>query len=447
MKYSLHGFISISKLIDNTKDVDSPLGELSDLVRTYALDKGYYTKEQYPNVRLISFRSKEDDADVEVPLSIRDTCIKLGDWLYRKGMDGTFTASSEAAQQAILAELQSEITNVKTGKMVISKGVYLPSFVEFELVNKLTYESTLIKLWLSDSAFKKQYPFHEILVVPITENIDDFFLDYANVSKLKVDLDLAKIHEKANLLKGKSPYTTIRTLNYTWTKNTKKPVSIPWTILIYGDVADNMDIIRNSLANWILSNSTHSREEWMQVFPDIFVPTEFIIAPVWTTESVPGYRMIASMYSPSVPLAKVLPFAKEAIPRYTDENLSEKGYLTSSLYKSLQLFIVGNSQNRYAPADFYQLYPQYALIHSRSEDFNRIDTRTQVFIEMLTAMILQAESMSPETELPPGYAKVTRDNILYLSKSHENIDFLMTAKCNYTKPNGLTGIKLEGTRE
>ena len=95
MKYSLHAFMTLNDFIDNTRHKDSPLGELSALGRTYATDLGYYTKDDAPGVRLVSFRSKTDDtADIEVPLAVRDLCIRLGKWLEAKANDRTISQNN-----------------------------------------------------------------------------------------------------------------------------------------------------------------------------------------------------------------------------------------------------------------------------------------------------------------------------------------------------------------
>lgn len=443
MKYSLHAFMTLNDFIDNTRHKDSPLGELSALGRTYATDLGYYTKDDAPGVRLVSFRSKTDDtADIEVPLAVRDLCIRLGKWLEAKANDRTISQNNVTNKQAIIAEFQQHIKDVNLGRVVTVKGIYLPQFIEFKLVDTATYSDSLIKIWFSDPAFKSQYPYYEIKIIPIVDNLDDFFLDVNSVQRIRNELNLETLHDKVNRLREDSPFTLLKTYNYQWKGDvTGDGISIPWTVLIYGGIGENLDIIKDELVKYILANSKKSRAEWEKIFPDLFVPTEYVIAPIWTMSSVPGFRTIASMYSPTIRYKDAIPFAKEAMKGYEEAHLKANLEISSCLYKSIGLLICGNAMNRLAPISFYEKYPQYALIGSRTDDFNRMDKQHQLMVLKLNELLLAAENIEPDTDTGLNLTKVIRNGVLYASVMYENIQFLCVARHNYTSG------KLKGTSE
>lgn len=431
MKYSLHAFMTLNDLIDNTRFKDSPLGELSALARTYSPDLGYYTREDVPGVRLVSFRSRTDNTDTEVPLAVRDLCIRLGKWLKEKADDRTIGQNNDNNRQAIVAEFQNQIKNVVLGRVVTVKGISLPQYIEFKLVDTEVYSETLIKIWFSDPAFKAQYPFYEVRVVPMTANLDDFFQEEDFVRQMRNALDLNVLHDNINTLREESPFTLLKTYNYVW-KGGTTDIDIPWTVLVYGGIGENLDIIKDEIVKYVLANSTKPRSEWERIFPDLFVPTEYIIAPMWTLESVPGYRTIAGMYSPTVKYADILPFAKEAIKGYSEEHISKHVEVTSSLHKSLSMLICGNPLNRLASISFYEQFPQYALIGSRTDDFNRMDATHQMFILKLNEILHQAEEIDPDTTVGANLTKIYRGDVLYVSGIFENIQILCVAKYNYT---------------
>lgn len=439
MKYSLHAFMTLNDLIDNTRFKDSPLGELSALARTYATDLGYYTRDDAPGVRLVSFRSKTDEKDdIEVPIAVRDLCIRLGKWLAEKANDRTIGRNNDTNKQAIVAEFQSQIKQVTLGRVVSVKNLNLPQFIEFKLVDTEVYSDSLIKIWFSDPAFKTQYPYYEVRVIPMTDNIDDFFQGEDYVRQMRGALDLNVLHDNVNKLREESPFTLIKTYNYIW-KGGQTDIDIPWTVLVYGGIGENLDIIKDEIVKFVLGKSKRPRSDWERIFPDLFVPTEFVIAPFWNVESVPGYRTIASMYSPTVKHGDVIPFAKEAMVGYAEEHLSRSVEVTSSLYKSLSMAVCGNALNRLASVSFYEQFPQYALIGSRTDDFNRMDATHQMFVMKLNEILHKAEEVDPDTDLGLNLTKVTRGNVLYVSGIFENIQILCVAKYNYTS-NTLTGI-------
>lgn len=443
-KYSLYGFMTIADLIDNTKNMDSPIGELSDEVRTYALDKGYYAKPEFPDVRFVSFRSQENDnTDVVVPLTIRDLCIRLGDWCFRKSKEGVLTNNLFTSRQAFTAEFNADIKDVTFGQMVLSKGVYLPQYIEFKLKDTSQYNTSFIKIWFSDKSLKQQYPFYDIVVVPLVENIDDFFQSETVVAQIKNTISLKKIHDKTNVLRGKSPYTYILTDEYDWHDKTNQDttISIPWTVIVYGPVGNNTDLIRHALAEWILAHSAKSRDEWEVIFPDIFIPTEYVFVPVWNHHSVPGYRLVDGLYSPILKAKDIAPLTIEAVKKgYTEDHIREHVEFSTSLHKSIAFSVIGNPKNRLAPISFYSFFPQYSLLGSRTDDFNRLDDRHQKMMETLAFLFATAETAKRDTEVLRNQARVERDGILYISTTVDNIQYLMVAKSNYDQDGVLRGI-------
>lgn len=433
MKLSLYGFVTINSLIDNRLHQDSLLGELSAVSRTYALDKGYFTDDRYPNIRLVTFRCREDENNITPPNDIKDLCIKLGAWMELKARQGSFTLDTTQVKQAISAEFRGMIRDIKLGKMISVRDQFLPQFIEFSLANTNQYETSTLKLWFSDPAFKQQYPFYEIVVIPPVENIDSFFDVTESVRNIKKNINLPEIHDKANRLREQSPYTLIKSYDYQWNSQElpRETVDIPWTILIYGGIGENPDIIRDALANWVLENSTRSREDWEQIFPDLFVPSEYTIVPFWQSTSVPGYRLVDSMYSPIITHADVIPICKDAMS-YTEAHIRQHVEIGASLYKSLSFAVVGDPRNRLTPVRLYEAYPQYALIGSRTEDFNRMDTNHQGLIHTLYKLFLTAEEATLDTELDLSMAKVWRDGRLYITTTYNNVQYLVLAKSNYT---------------
>lgn len=431
--YTLHAFASRDEFIDNGTLKISPIGELSTEAETYALDKGIHTLPNIPSTTLFSFKSVRDNTDTDVPVPVLQNSIELSQWIFNKCLDLTFIGNVNVVNQAIQAEFKTRLDRIKIGRMVSDgKNRYIPEFIEFSI--KGFSEDNRIKIWFADASFRQQYPYHDIIVIPVIDNLDDFFGDVDAVLGIQVDQLLPKIHDKANHLKGKSPYTKILTFNYDWynPSNTEQRKVFPWTVLIYGGINSNLDLIKDAIVKHVLANSTHDRNRWEKIFPDLFVPSEYIIAPHWTAYSVPNKSIVAGMFSPTVKYAEVSDFIRPLFGNYTQEHLNANLEITSSLYKSLALFICGHPQNRLAPISFYQKWPEYALMRSVSDDFNRFSVNTQLFVKSLTELLKWADESTPDTELPEHMTRMKRGDIYYVAITIDRVQYIAVMRWNYT---------------
>ena len=431
--YTLHAFATRDEFIDNGTMKISPIGELSTEAETYALDKGIHTLPNIPSTTLFSFKSLRDAAEVEVPVPVLQNSIELSQWLFNKCLDNTFVANNNIVNQGIQAEYRNRLDRIKIGRVIgDSQNRYMPEFIEFSI--KGLNEDNRIKIWFVDSSFRQQYPYHDIVVIPAIDNLDDFFGDVDLVLATKVDELLPKIHDKANHLKGKSPYTKILTFNYEWynPSNTEQRKVFPWTVLIYGGINSNLDLIKDAIVKHVLTHSTYERNRWEKIFPDLFVPSEYIIAPLWTRYSVPNKSIVAGMFSPTIKYAEIPEFTKKVFGAYTEAHLNQNLEISSSLYKSLALFICGHPQNRLAPISFYEKWPEYALMRSVSDDFNRFSLDTQLFVKSLTELLKWADESTPDTELPEHMTRMQRGDIYYVAINIDRVQYIAVMRWNYT---------------
>lgn len=431
--YTLHAFATRDEFIDNGTLKISPIGELSTEAETYALDKGIHTLPNIPSTTLFSFKSLRDAAEVEVPVPVLQNSIELSQWLFNKCLDNTFVANNNIVNQGIQAEYRNRLDRIKIGRVIgDSQNHYMPEFIEFSI--KGLNEDNRIKIWFVDSSFRQQYPYHDIVVIPAIDNLDDFFGDVDLVLATKVDELLPKIHDKANHLKGKSPYTKILTFNYEWynPSNTEQRKVFPWTVLIYGGINSNLDLIKDAIVKHVLAHSTYERNRWEKIFPDLFVPSEYIIAPLWTRYSVPNKSIVAGMFSPTIKYAEIPEFTKKVFGAYTETHLNQNLEISSSLYKSLALFICGHPQNRLAPISFYEKWPEYALMRSVSDDFNRFSLDTQMFVKSLTELLKWADESTPDTELPEHMTRMQRGDIYYVAITIDRVQYIAVMRWNYT---------------
>lgn len=430
--YQLKAFMVINSLINNEQGKVSELGELSSQSRSYSREIGIHANSQYPNVRLFTYYSFLDDTRTEVTDATATELLKIGDWLSNQAIGNHFTSDRTAFMQALSAEFAETIQLLSTGKMVSnSLNQWLPESIEFRL-NSDTRENQY-KIWFSDEAFRHQYDKFELEVIPPILTVDDFFKPTSTVQQILTENTVVKLHNRVNQVANKHPYTAILSYEYHWasqeTDGTKLPTT--WTVILYGEAGINADLIRNALAEYILKNSDYGRERWEKVLPDIFIPTEFYLCPVWTKFSTPNLQLQGGVHSPVMPYREMIPFALESMYGYSKTHLEQHLVSFATIFKSMSILACGHERNRTASPKFEEVWPEYANIYTTSRDFNRISPEAQEFIMLLNKMLVEAETMTPDSEIPQQMTRVRRGDMIYLTSSYLGVEYLMPCRYNY----------------
>ena len=90
-----NGFINIDPLINNSVGELSVVGELSDISRTYALEKGIYHLDECPGVELIVFENRGQLPGIKPTPPVYETtenALKLGHWVWQRALNHNTTS-------------------------------------------------------------------------------------------------------------------------------------------------------------------------------------------------------------------------------------------------------------------------------------------------------------------------------------------------------------------
>lgn len=436
--YQLHAFMVINSLIDNELDTISKLGELSYMSRSYSREIGVYTNDNYDQVRLMTFYSMNDNVKTPLTKELANHVLALGNWLTTESLVNRIDADRVAFIQKLNEEYKGRITLKQVGKMVTNGKYYLPEYITFSLTAD-TRENTY-RIWFSDDAFRTQYDKYEIEVIPQIVNVDDYHKGYTKVSQTLTEHTVKKLHDRVNERADGHPYTYIVTNIYDYINPDDKSMKLPtsWTVIIYGEHGNNSDVIRESIADHVLKNSDFSRAEWEKIIPDLFIPTEFYLCPFWTRFATENLQLKGGIYSPTVPYRDIIPFAERTMFGYNKAHLEKCVSVLSSTYKSIALIACGHEKNRLTSNKFEEAWADYCNIYSTSRDFNRISPETQEFILVMNKLLLETETMTPDSEVPLTFSRVKRGEMYYLSKEHNGVSYLMPLRWNF-----LTEINVE----
>ncbi len=428
--YQLKGFFNFAPLIDNTRDQVALFGEISSDSLTFAKDKTYHTNNTAPQTTLIAFSSQSAGSYAPVPVPLAETALLVGQYLLDRAMSGTLTSDPSLFRNNLQAEFSTAISDISSGELLEGDGLRLPEWIRFSVVGHS--EDNEITVWLSDDSFQHQYTGYAIDVIPPIVPLDDFFKDPITVKALLDDYDLVEKINDVQITRGEYPYTQLLARRYNYVNPMDDSFQVPshWLVMIYGQAGVNPDVIRNAIIDYVLANSTHTREEWTAILPDLFLTTEFILTPFWTSYAVPNRELQAGIYSPTVKPQEALNTLLQTTkgPKYTPEWITTHYELSNLLYKSLAFGVVGNPQNRDGITSFQEKFEDYILVTNDSADFNRMSVRTQEFYVLLGEMLRVAENLTDVADVPVGMSRLERDGVEYVAAIYENITYLMVGK-------------------
>ena len=113
---------------------------------------------------------------------------------------------------------------------------------------------------------------------------------------------------------------------------------------------------------------------------------------------------------------------------YTQAHIDQNSVFSSVLYKSLALTICGGPYNRGGVMRFNEQWPDYLVVPTNSPDFNRMSINTQNWVNFFYQMLIVAESATLFSDLPVGMSRVTRNGIVYIASSFQDILYLVVTK-------------------
>lgn len=432
MSYNLRGFVSIASLIANAPGVNSPIGEPSTLALTYSRERGVYTKNTYPGFSLLGIGSYDtvSGAKVVVPTPIADHVLEVSSWLVTYAQAKGGLIDHDDTVDDLQAHFTGAMANLQIGTFVSDGSFSLPAFMDW---TNPAQPANSIRVWYADGSFKVQYPLYEIVVIPPVPNLDDFFLSANQIKTLVQSRTPSQSTDLVQTAKGGFPETVHRLNSYDY-KNLSAPTitfSSNWNVLIYGAAGDNIDAIKDSIIAYVLANSTHTREQWTEILPDLFKRTEFNFIPRWDKYAIPNLTVQAGIYSPMSNLKEDVTFVKARIPEYSGTHIDNYLAIMGGAYRSLSLLVISNPDNLNSKFSLLEDFPDIINVPTSSTDFGRMTQNTQAFLNMLETLLVAAESITELSDPPSGIRKVKRGNTLYVAKVFNTVQYLVAAKSGY----------------
>jgi hypothetical protein len=429
---TVKSFCVIQNYANNANKTLSPVGELSNYSTTFSKDIKRYQNATNNNLTLNVFSAKESTLG-QIPLNqeIRDIIETVCSWVYttREGATGNITRA--VFLSALKEQFVTAATDINCGEIIRSNaGKYYPEWISF---SKRNYAAggNVLKVWFADSSFQTLYDEYEITVVPPLARIDDFFLAPNIVFTKLLNVNIKETVDRLEVARNKDPETNLCNVAYEYVSplDTTKTAPTYWSVLIYGPMGNDDDVISNAIIDYIAAHSTRGPEQWKPLIPELFKRTEFTIYPRWHLYSIPNKIVDNSgIYLNTINPIKEIAWVKNIIPGVAATFIDQHIRFMPHHFKSLMLTVLPGDSNRNNLFDIDVIYPDVINVASTSNDFNRMSARTQEWLRLLAQAIVLAETINSFTDTPSGYRKISRSGITYISFVHENVRFLVSAK-------------------
>lgn len=435
--YIMKAFGLIAPLIDNTRAVVAPVGELSPHAMTYAREKEYLSSAAAPGHTLVVFSNKLDGADVQMDPVLADRLLAVNKWIYETALSGQFDSTTESFRVRFIQRWGGDYSLWAQGSMVESlANVWVPGYVDFR---EEADDTKRYRVWFATEQFEQQYDEYQIEVVPPLDDLDVFFMGRVAVLNALKEVTYDQSIEKIQAIKEGYPESFVRGDMYEWydplaPQDITKRIPTYWTVVIYGIAGVNVDATKEAIRDYILENSTHTKDEWAERFPEIFTSTEFIFVPQWDTYAIPNRALEAGMYSSTANLTKIMQDLKTFVRGefYTDEFIESVGEVFGAAHRAITVGVSGGPKNRDGIVSLSMRYPDYINVDTTSVDFQRMAPSTRKFVLTLGEMLATAESMTPDSTLPVKFTRLVRDGVLYLSHTLDRFQLLVLSKHSYT---------------
>jgi hypothetical protein len=427
--FVLKGFATHSAFTNNTPNQIHVIGELSQYSKSFSKDVGLYISSTLDNVQLNSFIAQEAGVNIKLSETDKTAIMTIITAVYNRSIAAGGAIYGDELENLLLANHADIGRNFQCGPIVNDGRYWVPAWIEWVLPSK----ESLVKVWFSNPAFEVEYDEFSITVVPPLVPLDDFFKHPTVVKNLIASRDHAETVEAIQAAKENKPESILRAeiFNYISPLVNTDRTPTNWTVLIYGPAGNNIDTIKDAMVDYVLKNSTHTREEWTKILPDLFKRTEFLVLPQYTQYAIENREIEAGIYSPIANLKTAMEWIKANAFNYPVAHIEMYADVFTHPYKSMSVCTIGSIENRDALFSIRQCFPDYIAVGTSSSDFDRMGADTRTWAEMISKMLIMADESNRYTTLPVGFGKLQRDGKWFVVKSFKNIHYLVAMKSNY----------------
>lgn len=425
----IKGFVNFPALTDNALNSVSKFGELSPLGRTFGRDPLAYTDSRWPDIEMVVLHSKDTATNNTLPVATEFTykTLEVLQWIFTGGSSNPSNMTKNDFLVNLLNTFNGVIESLECGPIVTDGIRRLPEWISWK---QTSTTDNIIKMWLVNEVFERDYDEYEIVIVPPLALVDTFFQSTINVKKALDLVTTVKTFENIHVAKNKKPETILRAEIIPYTNQTMNNtyMDTTWHAIIYGPAGDSTDNIKRAIIDYITANSGANVEQWKLVFPDIFRTTEMFVLPRWDLLAIQFRETVNGIYSPISRVSQDLDWAKAMLPFLSSVHVNNNLEVTHHKYRSVTLLVCGGVDNKEAKYRLSDYVKDYVGELTMTLDFNRQSESTKEWSTMMAELLVMAEEIDDVTVLPVNTRRTTRNDIIYVGRRLNGVDWLVASK-------------------
>jgi hypothetical protein len=245
---------------------------------------------------------------------------------------------------------------------------------------------------------------------------------------------MSDVYEEIDDVKAGYPETFLRLLTFPYinTYNTGNPIPTNWTVIVYGKAGDHIDVIKEAIIDYILTNSTSPLSYWETAMPELFKRTEFVFVPFWHKLSIPNLTLLSALYSSIINVKEGMEFLESMYPAsvYPTNYIRDTASFMPYDFSGISMAVIPGTTNSPDKDELTDLFPDYISVPTTSLDFSRMSLPTQEFTVLLGELLVAAKTSSIYVALPNDFRRVVRNNITYISAVHNNVNYMVATSTN-----------------
>jgi hypothetical protein len=433
MKF-LKGFSEFNDLILNGFKEVCPIGELSPTSRTFTRNLQTFSAKTGQKDFSLLAHSYRDDKNViitsAIPVPALDKLNTVLEWIWTNCSTGVITSDQVVFTQELNRLFGSVDFVLKADLMqseVLGGTTYIvPTYITaVDSVNDVTS-----KIWFVNDRFEQEYGEWELVVVSTLEPIDQLTQNQSIVKPLVDALTLASWSQKYYIKSEGLPYTDIVVTPLLWhdLSNNTRTMTTEWATLVYGPQGKNIEVIRDNLTNFILANSAHPEEEWMVIYPDLFIKDEFTIVPMFDKQAIGAVLTLAEIFSPQFKFKDTTTFYKKFFPDYALAHYNDNVSFLPSLWQSIGAMVCGGARNNIVGPNLPGYLTTLILARPGTGDYDRMDEKARNFAALYDRMIVEANRWVYGATLPSDMGTITRGAYTYISATMDRVTYMVLTR-------------------
>lgn len=426
-----YGFVTKTAYTNNEPHRVSAFYELSPLAKTYSKGQAeFMSLSDHPGDTLNLFLSVDSQGvDIVMSQALVKLTLDVAKTVQDYCIDNRGSIDSRYFVNFINSTYDNVVFGFEHGDFTEDSNLELPDWFSFHSQDHDAY----IRIWLKSEAFEAQYPTGSAVIIhPLMDfDLDFYFNNYATVVARLQEVELSTFSDFVQEARDCYPptFTRFREFELVNQANPTTRFKTTWAILLYGKSEDHIDGIKAAIADYLITNSSHSAEEWETIFPSIFRKTEFLYFPRWDNYSIHNVTENSSLYSQIIGSNDMEAFVHTNHPgnptlAYVRQNLE----IIPFNYKSVVCGAIKGESNIVGVTSLKSMFGDFLGVPTTSDDFNRMTMETREWALKMVEALNVAETATLYSNVRSPFRRVVRGDVVFISYFHNQINHLIAAK-------------------